>query len=48
MHQTNCKKRKRIGNLNTISENIQSVNRDGIWHRKMCHAINEKWQTTHD
>ena len=33
---------------NTRSENIQSGHRDGIWHRKMCHASYEKRQTTHD
>ena len=27
---------------NKCSENIQSGYRDGIWHRKMCHASNEK------
>ena len=25
---------------------IQSGHRNGIWHRKMCNACNEKWQTT--
>ena len=25
---------------NTRSQNIQSEHRDGIWHRKMCYAIN--------
>ena len=33
-HRTVCKKCKRIGNLNTASENIQSGYRYGIWHRK--------------
>ena len=41
-------KRKRIGNPNTNCENILLRNRNGIWHRKMCHASNEKWQMTHD
>ena len=36
-----CPKRKRNGNPNTNCENIQSRYRDGIWHRKMCHASNE-------
>ena len=27
-------------------ENIESSYRNGIWHRKMRHASNEKWQTT--
>ena len=35
------KKEKRIGNLNTGSEDINSDCRDGIWHGKMCH---EKWK----
>ncbi len=47
-HQTVCKKLKRIGNSNTRSENIQLGHRDGIWHRKMRHATNEKRKTTHD
>ena len=42
------KKRKRIGNPHKCSENIQSENRDGIWHRKTCHAKSEKQETTHD
>ena len=41
-----CKKSKRIGNSNTHSENIQSKLWDGIWHEKLCHANNEKRQTT--
>ena len=41
-----CQKRKRIGNLNTGSENIPSGLRDGIWHRKMHHANNEMRKTT--
>ena len=28
------------------TQNIQSGHRDGIWHRKMCHASNEKRETT--
>ena len=43
-----CKKRKRIGNSNTGSENIQSRHRDWIWHRKMSHANNKRWKTTND
>ena len=42
------KNEKRIGNLNTDRENIQSGYRDGIWHRKICHANNEKRKTTSD
>ena len=30
------------------TENIQSRYRNGIWHRKICHASNQKWQTTHN
>ena len=41
-------KKKRIGNSNTRSENIQSGHRDEIWHRKMRHANNEKWEMKHD
>ena len=44
----NIKKRIRTGNSNTHSENIQSGHKDGIWHRKMYHAGNEKLQTTPD
>ena len=40
--------KKKIGNSNTRSENIQLGRRDGIWHRKMHHAGNEKLETTHD
>ena len=36
-----------IGNPNTESDNILSGHRDGIWHRKMHHANNEKQKTTH-
>ena len=39
-------KLKRTGNAKTQSLNIQSGHKNGIWHRKMCHACNEKWQTT--
>ena len=42
------KKRKIIGNPNANSENIQSRYRNGMWHRKMRRASNEKWQTTHN
>ena len=42
------KKWKRIGNPNTDSENIQSGCRDGIRHRIMYHAYNEKRKTTND
>ena len=39
------KKTKRIVNLNTDSENIQSRYRNGVWHRNMHPASNEKWET---
>ena len=46
--KTVCKSRKRIGNSNTRSENIQSRHRDRIWHRNMYHANNEKRVRTPD
>ena len=39
---------KKNGNTYTRRENIQSKDRDGIWHRKICHTSNKKWQTTPD
>ena len=27
---------------------MQSGHRDGIWHRKIRHASNEKWKMTYD
>ena len=47
-----CKKWKRIGDfdINKIyvyrytNKNIQLGYRDWIWHRKLCHAHNEKWK----
>ena len=42
------KKKKKIGNPNRGSKSIQSGYRNGIWHIKMLHANNEKWETTHD
>ena len=41
-------KKEGTGNPNTGSDNKQSGYRDGIWHRKMHHANNEKRKTTHD
>ena len=41
-YQTVWQKRKRIGNLNTDCDNIQSRYRNGVWQRKMRHASNEK------
>ncbi len=32
----------------TQTENIQSRYRNGIWHRKIHHASNEKGQITHN
>ena len=37
---------KRIRNPNTGSEDMQWRYRDGIWHRKICHADNKKRETT--
>ena len=36
---------KDIGNSDKDGENILSWHRDGIWQRKMCHAIYEKLKT---
>ena len=47
-HQTVWQKWKKIGNPNTESENTQLGHRDGIWHRKMCHAHNEKQEMIHN
>ena len=35
---------KRIGDSDTINKNIRPGYRNGIWHRKMCHAHNENWK----
>ena len=43
-----AKNEKRTGNSHTRSLNIQSGHRNGIWHRKMCHARHEKWQKTYE
>ena len=40
------KMKKKTGNSDTRSLNMQSGLRNGIWHRKMCNVCNEKWQTT--
>ena len=40
-------KKKRIVKSKTSSEDIQWRYRDGIWHRKMCHAKNEKPKMTY-
>ena len=42
------KNEKRIENSNTRCQNIQPGHRDGIWHRKMRHANNEKQKSIHD
>ena len=42
-HQAICKNWKRIGGSDTNNKNIQPRYRNGIWHRKMCHAYNENW-----
>ena len=45
-HQTICKRWEIIANSNTRSQTIESGDRNGIWHGKMCQASNEKWQMT--
>ena len=42
------KMKKKLETLNTGSEDIQAGYRDGIWHRKMCHANNKKRETKYD
>ena len=37
-----------IGDPNTSNKNIQSGYRNRIWHRKMCHSYNERWEKTND
>ena len=39
---------KRTGNPNIGSENIQPGYRHGIWQKNVCHANNEKGETTYD
>ena len=34
--------------INTNNKNIQSGHRNVIWHRKMCHAHNGKWEKTNN
>ena len=34
----------RIGDPDTNNKNIQPEFRNGIWHRKVFHADNEKWE----
>ena len=41
-------KMKRIENPNSKSNDIQSGHRDGIRHRKTCHAINKNQETIHN
>ncbi len=46
---SNCQpKIKKELETKTCSQNIQSGHRDGIWHRKMFHANNEKQKMTND
>ena len=41
-YQTVFQKRiKKIANPNTGSESMQSGHRNGIWHKKICNAINK-------
>ena len=46
MDEIKLQKRKGKGNPNPDNENIPSVYRDGIWHRKVHHSSNEKLGTT--
>ena len=39
-------KNVKSGNPNRGGENIQSGYRDGIWHRKMCLAYNDRLKKT--
>ena len=51
MHEWNlavCKIGKRSGESNTNNNNIQSGYRNGIWHRNMYNAHNEKWKKTNN
>ena len=41
-------KLKRIGFSDTNNKNIQPGYWDGIWHRKMWHAHNKKWEKTNN
>ena len=43
-----CQKWKKKWNPKTDCGNIQSWWKDGIWHRKKCHANNEQRKTTND
>ena len=42
-----AKNEKDLETLIQNYENIQSRYRKGIWHRKLRHACNKKWQTIH-
>ena len=48
MYMDNIKPNEKIGNPNIVSGNIHLGHRDGIRLGKMCHANNEKRETTHD
>ena len=43
-----AKTKNKNGNSYIRSQNIQSRYKDGIWHRKMYHANNDKQEKTHD
>ena len=38
------KKKKKKRTRDTNNKNIQLGYRNGIWHRKMCHVDNQKWE----
>ena len=40
-------KKKINGNPKTVSENIKTGHRDGIWLVKMCYANNGNWEKKH-
>ena len=44
-YQDLCKKwKKKTADFHTNNKNIHPEYKNGIWHRKMCHAYNKKWQ----
>ena len=38
-----AKNKKELETLNTNNKNLQSGYTNGIWHRMICYAHNEKW-----
>ena len=45
MYIDDIKNEKELEAFNTRSQNIKSGHKDGIWHRKMRNACNEKRKT---